>query len=134
MGQRPTAVLFRDHFYGFRNLATYEPECSGDKVYWTDWDFALADAINFIKDHTNQHGHLVWEYEDRERVDVITEKKIDRHSASVEKKTGGKKYTPAKGEYWVSRLELYPGEDSWPTFEDYYAEQDKMLGLSGGDD
>lgn len=101
-------------------------------MHWTDWDFALADAINFIKDHTNQHGHLVWEYEDRHRVDVVVEKKFDRHTASVESKTGGKNYKPGKGEFWVSRLELMPGEDEWPTMEEYYSEQDRLLGLDSG--
>lgn len=123
--------MFRDHFYGFRDPFTDLPELGASDVYWTDWDFALADAINFIKDHTNQHGHLVWEYEDRERVDVVTERKTDRHNASVEKKTKGSKNKPYQGydgEYWVSRLKLMPGEEEWPTFEEYYDAQAKLLG------
>ena len=103
---------------------------SADAVHWTDWDFALADAINFIKDHTNKHGHLVFEQEDRERVEVIVEKKIDRVDAIIERRTRGSKnkpYEPTPGEHYASRLKLMPGEDKWPTAEEWYAEQDALL-------
>lgn len=118
-------MLFRDHFFGFRDPETNEPELAADKVWWTGWDYALADAMQFIQDHTNQHGHLVWEYQSDD-VEVVVEKKVDRHDAIVERRTGGKKYKKSPGEYFVSRLKLMPWAKEWPTADQWYAEQSKL--------
>lgn len=126
MGQRPTAMLFHDHFYGFRDHYTGDELVPAAEIHWTEWDYALADATRFIQDHTNQHGHLVWEYEDRENVEVLVEKKVDRHDALVEKRTGGKKYKKTPGEYFVSRLKLMPWAEKWPTVSDWYKSQETL--------
>lgn len=119
-------MLFHDHFFGHRDYYTGEEECAASDVSWTPWDYALADAMQFIQDHTNQHGHLVWEYES-EDVEVIVNKKIDRHDAIVTRKTKGgknKPYNPTPGEYFVSRLELMPWVKEWPTVGDWYRSQE----------
>lgn len=120
-------MLFHDHFYDFRDEETGEELVAAESVHWTEWDLALADAHQFIVDHTNQHGHLVWEYQSDD-VEVIVDKKIDRHDAIVERKTSGKKYKKAPGEYFVSRLALMPWskENGWPTASDWYAEQARL--------
>lgn len=131
MGQRPTAMLFHDHFYGYRDPETGDPELAAGDVYWSEWDYALADAMQFIQDHTDQHGHLIWEVES-DRTTVKITKKIDRHNAQVERATSGKKYKPTPGEYFVSRVELAPGweEDGFPTFSEWFEEQNKLLGIA----
>jgi hypothetical protein len=122
-------MLFHDHFYGFRDRYTGEEACSAGEVHWTPWDYALADAVEFIADHTNQHGHLVWEFEDTERVAVTINKKIDRHDAAVQRRTQGKKYKATPGEYFVSTLRLMdPEHDTWPTAQEWYEEQARLLG------
>jgi hypothetical protein len=122
-------MLFHDHFYGFRDEVTGEELCAPESCYWSEWDYALADAVTFIEEHTNQHGHLVWEFEDTERVAVTISKKVDRHEAAVQRKTQGKRYKATPGEYFVSTLHLIdPEHDDWPTYDDWLEEQIRLHG------
>lgn len=122
-------MLLHDPFAGHRHWETGEPLLPQSDAYWTEWDYALADAVTFIQDHTDKHGHLVWEVES-DATDVVITKKIDKHDAKVEARTGGKNYKPSKGEYFVSRVVLKPGweDEGWPTYESWAAEQRRLLG------
>ena len=109
-------MIMRDHYYGFRDPITFE---ESEEPYWLDWDYALADALQTIEDHTNQHGILVWEAES-ERVEISAVKKIDKFEAAKTARTSGKKYKAAAGEYWVPKVDLRGGE--WPTHEEWISE------------
>src|SRR5690606_33410328 len=130
-------MLFHDHFYGHRHPESGEPELAAGDVYWTPWDYALADAIQFIADHTNKHGHLLWEQEG-EQVEAVIVQKIDKVDAKIEAKQRarqnkkGKSVEPPPGEYHVSYLRLMPGweEMGWPTFEDWYEKENGKLGIT----
>lgn len=117
-------MLLHDPFAGHRDWETGEPLLAQSDVFWTEWDYALADAVTFMQDHTNEHGHLVWEQEDP-RVTVVARRKIDRAQAAIEKKTKGSDknpYKPKDGEKWYTELRLPDGGD-WPTFDEWYERQ-----------
>lgn len=129
-------MLFHDHFFGHRDVVTGDPEIAASDVYWTEWDFALADAMQFIQDHTNKHGHLIWEQEG-EQVEAVLTQKIDKVDAKIEAKQRsrqnkkGKSAEAPPGEYYVSRLILRPGweDEGWPTYESWYEAENKKLGI-----
>lgn len=132
-------MLFHDPFAGHRHWETGEPLLAHSDVYWTEWDYVLADAVSFIQDHTDQHGHLVWEAakEFEDRVELILERKIDRHAAAEENATRGSAKKPYKGqpgERWVSRLKLYDwakeSGETWPTWSEWYAKENERLGIT----
>lgn len=122
MNQRPTAMLARDFYALNRNVFTGEPMTT--ESMWTDWDYALAEAIQFIDDYTTQEGHLVWEAES-ERVTFNAKKKINKARAAIDRRTKGSKdkpYTASDGEYWVTEPMLMRGED-WPTLTEWFDEE-----------
>jgi hypothetical protein len=126
VGQRPTAMLFHDHYALHRNYYTNKP---ADVVVWTDWDYALAECVQFIADYTTQEGHLVWEAES-ENVTFNATRKINKARAAIDRKTKGSKnksYEPADGEYWVTNPVLMRGDD-WPTLVDWFEEQKRKNG------
>lgn len=64
-GQRPSAVLLRDPYGGHRNYD--DPFWLPDPVMdtqWTDWDYALAEAIAAIDMMTSPTGQPRWITED----------------------------------------------------------------------
>lgn len=98
-------------------------EVVGD-VVWTDWDYVLAECVQFIADYTTQEGHLIWEAES-ERVTFNAKKKINKARAAIDRRTKGSKdkpYTPVDGEYWVTEPVLMRGEE-WPTITEWFDEQ-----------
>lgn len=111
-GQRPTAVIMRDASFG-------------GGTGWIPWDYDLISALQLIEDHSDEHGLLVWEKNDSERVEVAAEKKIDRFRAQVDRITGGSKYKPTPGEYFVPRLILHG--DEWPTYKEFIQSQIEEL-------
>lgn len=124
MNQRPTAMLFRDYYALNRNVFTGEPIVSENM--WTDWDYALAEAVQFIDDYTTQEGHLVWEAES-ERVTFNAKKKINKARAAIDRRTKGSKdkaYQASDGEYWVTEPVLMRG-DEWPTLTEWFEEQSR---------
>lgn len=119
-------MLLHDPFAGHRHWETGEPLLPQSDVYWTSWDYALADAATFIQDHTDKHGHLVWEAQS-DRVDVVVESRIDKHDSAVERVTNKKDRKAPPGEYFVGRLELIHG-DEWPTWEEWAEKESESLG------
>lgn len=120
-GLRPTTVIMQDPAFGHRDHFTAMP--TGDPDEWTEWDYALINAYQTIEDWTNSHGLLVYEVDDhQERVSVIAKKKIDKFEAQKAIKTGGDKYKPTPGEYFVPDLDLRRGAE-WPTLEEYIAHE-----------
>lgn len=118
-GQRPTAVLMRDPFFGHRD---WFGDPVGDPDLWVEWDFVLASAVQVIEDLTDKHGIPVWVSES-EGVVVDAVKRIDKFQASIDRKTKGtakKPYVPEPGESWipdvVSRVEGF-----YPSYRDYVA-------------
>lgn len=101
-------------------------------MHWSSWDFALADAINFIKDHTTNQGHLVWEVDDEDKVEVVVESKTDRAEAAVER-VQAKIKKPKPGVRHVTRLRLYEWAEDWPTFEEWYEKQNGMVRSDDGE-
>ena len=127
MNQRPTAMLARDYYALNRNAFTGEPIVS--ETMWTDWDYALAEAIQFIDDYTTAEGHLLWESES-ERVTFNAKKKINKARAAIDRKTKGTEKNPYKasdGEYWVTEPVLMRGDD-WPTIGEWFEDQSKKNG------
>jgi len=121
--QRPTAVLMRDHYALHRNSYSGDVD---ETVVWTDWDYALAEAVQLLEDYTTPEGHVVWEA-DSERVTFDAKKKISKARAAIERKTRGSKnkaYEPDLGEYWVTTPRLMHGEE-WPTLEEWVLEQNE---------
>lgn len=107
----------RDPHFGHRNWLTGEP--TGDSDEWTEWDYVIKDAYQFMSDLTDKHGLLAHET-DSERVMVSATKKIDRFQAAIDNATRGGKngYKPAPGEYFVPDLKLRYGD--WPTLEEFF--------------
>lgn len=94
-------MLLRDPYAGHRDFYTGEPDAPLDE--WTSWDFALAVAVQDIKDGTTEEGHLIWEIDD-DRVDVEPVKAINKARAAIDKRTGTDGYKPDPGEYWRTKL------------------------------
>lgn len=91
----------RDEWYGHRNPVTGEP--IGDRDEWLSWDFALADAVQTIEDYSDQYGLLAWELDD-DMVYVNANRKIHKFKSAIERKTNGKNYKAAPGEYFVPEV------------------------------
>lgn len=114
-----------DDWFGHRDPFTGEPE--GDRDEWIDWDWLLSRALQTVEDWTNDHGLLRYEVDDHlRRVDVDAVKKIDRFEEAKARRTSGKNYKPADGEYFIPRLSKRSKE--WPTLEEhiqYLVDQEK---------
>lgn len=61
VNKRPSAVLLNDDFAGHRRgLEPWEdPEPEFINV-WTDWDFALLRAVQYVEDYTDANGQLIF--------------------------------------------------------------------------
>lgn len=94
-------MLLRDPYAGHRNTLTGEPDGPLDE--WTSWDFALAVAIQDIKDGTTEEGHLIWEVDD-DRVQVEAIKEVNKARAAIDSITGSENYKSEPGEWWRTRL------------------------------
>jgi hypothetical protein len=115
-------VIAQDDHFGHRDPFTHEP--TGEDG-WTAWDYALANALQVIEDHTDKYGILVWERDD-EAVEIDAVKKIHKFQASVDRLTSGtdkKPYKPAPGEYFVpeiwSRRKDADGNEVIQTYEEW---------------
>lgn len=128
--QRPTAFLFQDYYFGFRDWFTAEPE--GDPHY-TEWDFALASAMALIEDYTdNETGHLI-AYEYSPRVEFTPERRIKKSKAAVDRMTNGDKYKPEPGESWVTKPNAIDGGDL-PTISEWIkSESERKTGENGSE-
>lgn len=94
----------------------------GDKTDWTSWDYALMQAVQTIQDFTNDDGLLVWEVEEDEaRMDIV--KKINKFKAAVKRKTSGKTYKEAPGEYFVPVLRPPVGKERHQTIAEWREKQ-----------
>lgn len=81
-GQRPTAAIFSDHFFGHRDSFTGEIECA---PYWTPWDYSLANVFQMIEDYQDSEtGRFPWEIED-ENIRWRGRTKPNSYRAAVEK-------------------------------------------------
>lgn len=113
--QRPTAFLFADYYFGFRDWWNGEP---AGAPHYTEWDFALASAMALIEDYTDSEtGHLI-AYEYSPRVAFTPTKRIKKSKAAVEMMTNGKDYKPSPGESWVSQPKAIDGGDL-PTIREF---------------
>lgn len=100
-----------DEFFGHRDPFSGEPV--GDKDEWLPEDFALAKAAQAIETYTDSNGLRQWQKEDPLKV-IDAERKIDPFRAAVERRTSGKKYKAAPGEYWVPVVGAErPGNKPW---------------------
>lgn len=114
-------MLFHDFYALNRDTVTGEPNPS---VVWSDWDYILAEVIQFIDDYTTPEGHLLWEAES-DRVTFDARKKINKARAAIDRRTKGsknKQYEAADGEYWVTEPVLMRGDD-WPTINEWFDAQ-----------
>lgn len=109
----------RDHYYGFRNSFTFEED--GTPVF-TDWDYALIDALQIIEDYSNASGILAWDNDAVVDGDVVISavRRIDHFRAAEESRTSGKKYKAVPGEYFVPDIQ-YLGER--PTRQEWLLKQ-----------
>lgn len=100
-GQRPTAMILRDKYAGYRDwdYPMWDFECVQgiDASEWTPWDYVLASVAQLVDDYTNKHnGQLYW-------IDESEDVEWDiRHSYSG--------YDAALEREQKSRGELDPGE------------------------
>lgn len=116
-GQRPTATIVKDAWYGHRDYYWQE---FGDKDEFITWDYALISALQVIEDLSDQNGLLSWQTEP-EWVDVVAKKKINKFQASIDRATKGSKnkpYEPEPGETWVPEIEVRSGR-GLPTYQEY---------------
>lgn len=115
-------MILGDEYALHRHPSSGEP-LPGD-VKWTEWDYALVNALQLIEDFSDQNGLVVWE---KDSDDVIVEavKKIDKFDSVVERMTSRQSYKKTAGEKFVPRLKLMPGVTEWPTFNDWVEEQNK---------
>lgn len=64
-GQRPTALLLRDKYAGYRDRDDpywqYTHAHEVNPLEWTEWDMVLATVSQLIEDYTDKtSGHLFW--------------------------------------------------------------------------
>lgn len=107
----------RDPWFGHRD---YYFEPYGDKDEWTEWDFAIASALQTIEDMTDNHGTLVW-FRESDKVDISAKKTIDKFQASIDRQTKGgkdKPYKPSPGESWIPNVSVAAGVEE-PTYREY---------------
>lgn len=113
-------MILRDKYALHRHPASGEP-LPGDPE-WTEWDFALADALQLIEDFSDENGLLVWE---RDSDDVMVEavKHTNPYDSAVERTTSRASYKKTPGEYFRPRLSLQSWAKEWPTFKDWAESQ-----------
>lgn len=123
-GQRPTAVIFQDQYFGYRDPFNGNPL---QEPEWSTWDYVLISALQLIEDYSTEYGLPIWEVdENADNVDVVAVKRIDKFEASKERITSRKNYKPTPGERFVPKAILNWGE--WPTFEDWVEYQSERDG------
>lgn len=85
------------------------------------WDYAIISALQAVEDNTDSNGLLAYETEP-EAMDVSAKRKINKFTASVEKRTKGTDKHPYKaepGETWVPELNWLGKEEDYPTYRSY---------------
>lgn len=105
--------------------ALYRDPRSGEPVgepEWTDWDYALVNALQLIEDFSDQNGLLVWEKESDD-VLISAVKKVDPFESAKERTTGRKNYKATPGEYFIPDVKLQHWATEWPTFQDWVKSQ-----------
>lgn len=124
VSQRPTAAILQDHYAHFRDSFSYEVD--GTPV-WTEWDFALLNALQTIEDYTDpETGELVF-VEQSDRVTYDATRYTKKSVAAVERKTKGsdkKPYKSQPGERWRTKAKVMDGGEL-PTLSEFIAEQEK---------
>lgn len=126
--QRPTAFLFADFYFGFRDLWSYEPDRT---PHYTEWDFLLVSAAKLVEDYTDSETGQLMAYEYSDRVDWDLEKRIKKSKAAIENRTSGKNYKAAPGESWIARPRAIDGE-ALPTIREWI-ESEAAKKSSAGD-
>jgi hypothetical protein len=119
-------MLMHDHYALHRDPWTGLPDSN---VVWTDWDYILAECVQFISDYTTAEGHLVWEAES-DRVTFNAVRKINRARAAIDRKTKGSEKNPYKaldGEYWLTEPVLMRGEE-WPSINEWFDQESAKNG------
>lgn len=123
------AFILRDHYALFRNYYHWEDT---ETPYWTEWDIALADALQLLEDYTsNDSGQLPWVDEDedlvwkaRTRSSGYLEAVESYQKSHVDKKTGHSTLPP--GDRVTAEIDwLQSGRDDWPKAADWFESKAK---------
>jgi hypothetical protein len=107
-------VLFRDPWFGHRSWITWD--AVGSQADWTDWDYAIATAMQMIEDGTTEEGLLIWEVS-QEDVFVDPEKRFNKARQAIEDITSADNYKSKNGEYWVPILRQHGVEPGHEVFQ-----------------
>ena len=119
VGERPTATLMHDPFYGHRDSFSGDVE---REPFWLDWDYALATALQTVEDYTDaETGQLVW-VEQSSRVTFDAQRYTKKSIAAIDRKTSGKNYKAQPGERWRAKPVVMDGGDL-PTMREWIEEQ-----------
>lgn len=96
------------------------------------WDLRLLKAYHFAEDFIRE-GVPIW-WDESDEVSFEVEKRISRSRAAVqraEKSENGKDKSAPDGRYYIP-VPKTRGGASFPTFQDWVAEQERKRGLKKG--
>lgn len=118
-GQRPTAIILRDKYAGYRDYDDVLWEVHNARYFnpaeWTEWDMALASVAQLIEDYTDRNsGQLYW-IDASEKVQWEVRSTFSGYTAAVEAEQETHQFQPGESLYAVPVID----DDDPPTFNEW---------------
>lgn len=122
-GQRPTAIIMHDRYAGHRDYDDPYWEVTADEIKhtsYTEWDYALIRACQFIEDYTDRDsGQLLW-YDQSDEVEWETMSQYSNSQAEIARATearGEKGLEPGES---IHAIPVFKNPDKKPTMYDWF--------------
>jgi len=118
-GQRPTAMILRDKYAGYRDyddpLWQVENAHKFNPLEWTEWDMTLASVAQLIEDYTDKNnGQLYW-VDASEKVQWEIRSSFSGYDAAIKAEEETHEFLPGESLYAVPVID----EDDPPTFQEW---------------
>jgi hypothetical protein len=112
-GQRPTAMILRDKYAGYREYLSstwvYEEAHLANTREYTDWDMTLASVAQIIEDYTNKQNGQIYFFDESDRVQWEVRSSFSGYDAALE--NDDKTLEPGESRYAIPIID----EDNPPT-------------------
>lgn len=116
-GQRPTAMILRDKYAGYRETQSstwvFEEGPKVDTTIWTDWDMTLASVAQIIDDYTNKQNGQLRFFDESDKVEWEVRSSYSGYDAAIDK--DDKALEPGESRYAIPSYD----EDNPPTIMEW---------------
>lgn len=123
-GQRPTAIILRDKYAGYRDYDDTFWQVQRAHEFnpneWTEWDMALASVAQLIDDYTDKNnGQLYW-VDASDKVQWEVRSSFSGYDAAVKAEEENHEFLPGESLYAVPVID----ENDPPTFQEWLEQLD----------